>query len=231
MFTEETFKKALPKQWSKKVNTELMDSINQSIGDPDVREQAIENMLSYTSVLKDGKFKMESYIDAVKYVTYKSMGDSNIQSWTKVFPARYARLVANNKSEKDISAHVAMYNGTALVNKILEQTLIPVHIMNAHHLQAAINTQVRLMVGAQSEKVQQDAANSLLTHLKPPETKKIELDVMVKDTSITDELQVLTANLAAQHLSMLKSGTMTAKDVAHQKVVIEGEAVDVTEED
>ena len=226
MFTEETFKKALPKQWSKRVDARLMDSINQSIGDPDVREQAIENMITYTSVLQDGKYKMEGYIDAVKYVTYKSMADSNIQAWTKVFPSRYARLVANNKSEKDISAHVAMYNGTALVNKILEQTLIPVHIMNAHHLQSAINTQVRLMVGAQSEKVQQDAANSLLTHLKPPETKKIELDVDIKDSSLLADLKVVTAELAAQQLRSIEMGVSTTKDMAHQSIIIEGELVE-----
>lgn len=223
MFTIETFKKALPTQMAKRVSPEMLDKINLTITDPDIREQAIDNILSYTSVLKDGKYKMENYFDAVQFVTYQSMGDKNIQAWVKVFPARYARLVAQNKSEKDISAHVAMYFKTHLVQKIIEQTLIPAHIMNAHNFQAAINTQVRLMNSAQSEKVQSDAANSLLTHLKPPETKKIELEVSQKDDSITKGLKELTVQLAAQHKQMIEAKVMTAKDVAHQKLIIDGE--------
>jgi hypothetical protein len=230
MFTLETFKKALPNQMAKRVTQETLDSINLTIGDPDVRNQMIDNIVSYTSVLREGKYKMESYFDAVKYVTYKSMGDTNIQSWVKVFPQRYARLVAQNKSEKDISAHVAMYNKAQLVNKIVEQTLIPAHIMNAGAFQEAINTQMRLMSDRSvSPKVQSDAANSLLTHLKPPEAKKIELQISQKDDSITQGLRELTVQLAAQHKQMLDLKIITAKDVAHQKLIIDGEKADVAE--
>lgn len=229
MFTIETFKKALPNQMAKRVSQEMLDKINLTITDPDIRAQALDNILSYTSVLQEGRYKMDSYFDAVQFVTYLSMGDKNIQAWVKVFPKRYARLVANNNSEKDISAHVSMYFKTHLVQKIIAQTLIPACIMNAHHFQGAINTQVRLMNNAKSEKVQSDAANSLLTHLKPPETKKIELSVTNKDDSITKGLKELTVQLAAQHKQMLDNKVITAKDVAHQKLIIDGESADVAE--
>lgn len=229
MFTIDTFKRALPRQMSKRVSQEMIDSINLTISDPDIREQVQQNMISFTTVLNDGKYKMENYFDAVKFVSFRSMGDSNIQAWVKVFPKRYARLVANNTSEKDISAHVAMYNKTQLVNAILEQTLIPAHIMNAHHFQEAINTQVRLMNTAKSEKVQGDAATALMTHLKPPEAKKIELQVSQKDDSITKGLRDLTVQLASQHRDMLQAKVVTAKDVAHQQLILDGEEAEDAE--
>jgi len=226
MFTEETFKKALPAQMRKNVNLSVMENINKCITDPDVRDHVLDNILSYTSVLTEGKFKIESYLDAVKYVSFKTMGDTNIQAWVKTFPDRYARLVANNTSEKDISAHVAMFNGTKLVSLIYEQTLRPIHIMNAHHAQAAINKLATLMEGAKSEKVQMESADKLLTHLKPPESKKIELDVGIKDSSMLTELKNVTAALAAQQLELIKSGVSTTKEMAHQKLIIEGELSD-----
>lgn len=223
MFTEETFKKALPANMRKNVSLDVMHNINASISDPDIRDHVLENILSYTSVLKDGKFKLQSYLDGVKYVSFKTMGDSNIQAWVKTFPDRYARLVANNASEKDISAHVAMFNSTKIVALLYEQTLRPIHIMNAHHAQAAINKLVTLMDTALNERVQMESADKLLIHLKPPETKKIELDVGIKESSALASLKQLTAEYAAQQKRAIEAGIATAKEMAHQSLVIEGE--------
>ena len=61
------------------------------------------------------------------------------------------------------------YNKNKLVNLILEQSMIPSWVLNQDMYQKALNVQCELMLTANSEKVS-DAANSILTHLKPPQS-------------------------------------------------------------
>lgn len=223
----EQFNKVLPKQLKITISQELVDNINQTLTDPIVAEAYRDNLLSYTAVMRDGKFKIQSYIDAVRYVTHKLMGDSNLQAYIKTFPDRYNNFLAKGTSDKDISSYVAAYNKTKLVNLVFEQTLVPTHILNAEIYQRAINTQAELMSYAKSEKVRTDAANSLLHHLKPPETKKIELDVTQKEDSAIKELRETTMELVAQQKRMIASGMSNAKEVAESRLINQkGEVID-----
>jgi len=77
-----------------------------------------------------------------------------------------------------------------------------------------------LMTTANSEKVRSDAANSLLTHLKAPEVKKIELDVGIKQDKTIEELRATTLDLVKQQREMLSGGTANAKQIAHSKLSI-----------
>lgn len=221
VLTKEQFKRVLPKNTKVLISDELLTSINSVMTDPQLRENYRENLLSYTGVLADGKYKISSYVEAVKYVSYKLMGSSNVQAYTRTFPDRYQRLVNEGADEKTISAYVAAYNKNQLVNKILEQTLIPTHIINADLYQKAINRLAYLMSNANSEKVQSDSATSLLTHLKMPETTKVELDVNVKQDKSIDALRASTMELVAQQKKMLEAGAMNAKQIAESNLIID----------
>ena len=71
------------------------------------------------------------------------------------------------------------------------------------------------------------AANSLLVHLKMPETQKVELDIGFKEDSSIQALRASTLELVAQQRAMLKAGAMNASDVAQTKLLIEGEAEEI----
>ena len=213
------FKKALPKQIQGRVSAKVMNGINAILADKDLRDHYKDNLLSYTNVLQQGKFKLSSYIDAVKYVSFKLMGYNNQESYEKAFPVRVQTLYDEGADPKRISAYVAAYNKNKLVNEIWAQTLIPTHVLNAGVFQDAINRQAFLMNNAQSEKVQTDAANSLLNHLKQPETKKVEIDIGVTDDRTIKELRETTRELAAAQRELIASGGQSAKDVAHSKIV------------
>lgn len=218
--TIEQFQRALPKQIKTTITQEMIDSVNLVLSDVQLSQNYRDNLLSYTSVMRDGKFKIQSYLDAVRYVSFKLLGDSNITAFAKAFPDRYQNFLNTNISEKDIGAYVAAYNKNKLVNLIFEQTLIPSHVLNADLYQKALNTQAELMISARSEKVRSDAANSLLTHLKPPEVKKFELDIGVKQDSSIDELRATTLELVAQQRAMIAGNTMSAQQIAHSKLAI-----------
>lgn len=224
--TIDQFKKSMPPQLRRTITQDMVDNVNTLVTDPVAREAYRDNLLSYTGVIADGRFKIQSYIDAVRYVSFKLMGDSNVTAYAKSFPDRYQRLIDNGSTAKDISANVAMYNKNKLVNLIFEQTLIPSYVFNQDLYQKALNVQAELMLGAKSEKVRSDAADSIMRELRQPEIKKVELSVGITQDKTIDELRNTTLELVAQQRLMMQAGTMNAKDIAHSKV-IEGQSEEV----
>lgn len=224
--TVDDLQKNVPKSIRSKITTELVDDINRLAKEPDLRENFKENIVSYTSVMADGKYKIQGYVDAVKYVSYKLLGKSNQMAYKNTFPDRYARLVAEGADDKTISSYSTAFGKTKLVGKIMEQTLIPVHIINADLYQKALNTQAHLMATANSEKVRCDAANSILVQLKMPEVNKIELDIGIKSDSVISELNSTLKELANKQQQGIESKLTNSLDVANSKIIT-GEFVEV----
>ena len=218
MLTVDELKKALPVYLKTAASQELVDRVNGIGSDPEIARQIQENMVSYTGVLKDGKYRIEDYLNAVSYVSHKLMGSTNQDAYAKTFPGRYGGLVAGGATDKVISAYVSAYNKGKLVNAILEQTLVPMWVLNQNTYQNAINTQALLMTSAKSEMVRMQAANSILTHLKRPEKVQVELDVGAVETSGMKQLKDTLTLLAEQQRNLIESGAST-KSIAHQKLV------------
>ncbi len=213
----------VPRSLRSRVSQQLVDSVNQLNLDPEFREQYRENLISYTSVLDGSKWTIDQYIDAVRYISFKVMGDTNIKAYAKTFTSKFTNFKANGVDGKTIARYVTSYNKSKLVNAIWEQSSIPFHVFNQDYRQKALMTQVELMSSANSEKVRSDAANSVLTHLKPPETAKIELDVVQKDSSEIGDLRKAVQDLVILQRDTISSGSMNAKQMAHSSLIIEGE--------
>lgn len=218
MFSLEELDQALPPQLKGRMTPEIAQNLNTIITDPQVAQSFRDNFVSYTNVLKEGRFKLESYMDAVAYVSFKLMGYTDRECYQRTFPNRYAELVARGTSAKDIAAYVAAYNRNVLVNKVLEQTLIPTYVLNQDIYQKAINVQADLMTNGKSEMVRMKAADSILNHLKRPEATKVELNVGIQESSEVDELKQIMRDLAANQRSMIAGGTPT-KEIAHQRII------------
>lgn len=225
--TVDQFKQALPDKVKKSINQELVDQINTTLADPEMYESYRDNLLSYTKVMADGRFKVQEYVNAVKYVSHKLMGATNIEAYSKTFPDKIQRFAAANVSPKDIASYVTAYNKSKLVNLIFEQTLIPSYVLNQDLYQKALNVQAELMVNSHSDKVRCDAANSLLTHLKMPETQKVELEIGVREDGSIAQLRQATMELARAQRLALEAGAMNAQDVAHTKLIVDIEAKEV----
>lgn len=209
MLTKEQIEKAVPAHLKSNITQSLVDLVNNVSGDPEFAEQVRQNFISYTSVLKDGKFKTEDYLNAVTYVSYKVMGYSNQESYAKTFPQRYAALVAKQTSSKDIAAYVSAYNKGKLVNLILEQTLVPSWVLNQDLYQRAINVQAELMISSTSDKVRCEAANSLLTHLTKPKEVGPLLNIDMRESSGMNEMRELLAKMASTQQQLISSGVPT----------------------
>jgi len=218
MFSLDELDSALPASLKGKMTQEIADNLNNVITDSQTAQQFRDNFLSYTTVLKEGKFKLEDYINAVLYVSFKLMNYTDKECYQRTFPGRYAELVAKGTSSKDIAAYVSAYNRNLLVNKVLEQTIIPTYVLNQDVYQKAINIQADLMMNAKSETVRMKAADSILNHLKRPEPSKVELNIGIQDSAEVDELREAMRKLTEQQRALITQGTPT-KDIAHQRII------------
>ncbi len=225
--TVEQFKQALPAKMKKVVDQSVINNINALLNDPNLAEEYRDNLIGYTSIMNDGKFKLESYVHAVKYVTQKVSGKSNLDAYIATFPDKYQDFLARGVQQKDIASYICAYNKGKLVNLILEQTLIPNYILNQDMYQAALRTQHELMTTSLSDKVRCEAANSILTHLKMPEKFKVELDVGEKIGGTMEALRASTLALVEQQQIMIDRGLVSAQGVAESKLIIDQDVEDI----
>lgn len=225
MLNKEEVRKSMPPGLRGSITDSFIDMLNNIPGDQELAENIRNNFMSYTKVLSDGKFKTEDYLKAVMYVSFKLMGYSNKESYAKTFPTRYQALVAKGTSDKDISAYVAAYSKGKLIGLLLEQSMIPTWVLNQDMFQKALNTQYLLMTGAKSEMVRFQAANSLLTHLKPPEKKEMNINIGVAESDGLKELKSAMTQLAKTQIEAIGEG-QSAKSIAHSKLIIDAEVVE-----
>lgn len=225
LLTREQVERALPANLKQAATQSLTDMLNQIAQDPLVAEQVRNNFISYTAVLREGRFKTEDYLHAVAYVSYKLMGYNNQDSYFRTFPQRHADLLAKGATAKDISAYVSAYSKGKLVNMIMEQAAVPTWVLNQDLFQKALNTQADLMQNATSEKVRSDAANSILTHLGKPKDGGLQINLDLKESSGMSEMKEMLARMAQQQQDLIAQG-YTTKQIAAQPL-IEGSAREV----
>lgn len=218
MLTEDEVKRALPSNLKTIDVAGLTNALNSIQVDPEAADNIRNNFISYTHILKEGKFKIEDYLNAVAYSSFKIMGYNNQEAYARTFPNRYQALVAKNTSAKDISAYVAAYSKNKLVNLILEQAMIPTWVLNQDMFQKALNEQFNLMTSAKSEMVRMQAANSILTHLKKPETKEFNINIGATDSDGMKDLKETMAELASQQQKMIAAG-VGAREIAQKPII------------
>lgn len=226
--TEEDVKRALPSHLRASVTQHMVDTLNNLSSDSIVAQNIRDNFVGYSAIIKEGKFKVEDYIHAVAYVSFKLMGESNKDAYARAFPARYAKLIADGRSDKDISAYVAAYHKGKLVNMVMEQSIVPSWVLNQDMFQKALNVQADLMLNANSEKVRTDAANSILTHLKKPEAVKGQLSLDINESSGMKDLKDMLGQLAQQQQHLIQSGQAKTVDVAGSRLIDRAGATDAS---
>ena len=211
----------VPRQHKSKITQEFIDTLNGMVKDPTMAEVYQKNVITYADVLKDGRFKLTDYFNAVMYVSYKMMGLGNLAAYQKVFPDKCKDMVARNMPQKDMQAYAAMFNKNKLVTLIYEQTLIPDHIMYASVRHRAIAAQANLL-NSSNEHVVQKAADSLMNHLKAPESAKISIEMGAKDSGVLSDLTNALNVLSRKQSDAIAVGSHSVKEIAHSRI-IEGE--------
>ena len=224
MLALESVRKLVPKNQRTLITQEFLDKLEASVNDSLVAEQFKENFVTYLNVLSKGKYKMEDYINAVKYVSFKLLGYSNINAYTATFPERYERLKTEGQTQ--IEAFVSMYNKNKLVMQIYEQTIVPSYVLNAPMHQQALNTLAAMIIDDDVRGMTKvKACEAILQYTKQPDVVKGELTIGIEQSDTINDLREITENLADTYRMMLEKKGMRLKDVAEANII------DITPED
>ena len=224
MLALESVRKLVPKNQRTLITQEFLDKLEASVSDSLVAEQFKENFVTYLNVLSKGKYKIEDYINAVKYVSFKLLGYSNINAYIATFPERYERLKAEGQTQ--IEAFVSMYNKNKLVMQIYEQTIVPSYVLNAPMHQQALNTLAAMIIDDDVRGMTKvKACEAILQYTKQPDVVKGELTIGLEQSDTINDLREITENLADTYRMMLEKKGMKLKDVA------EADIIDVTPEE
>jgi len=223
------FKAALPKQMRKGLNPVLIDEINSVILDPEIWDAYTENLFSYTDVLANGRYTIQQYVNAVKYVTYKVINLNNTEAYIKTFPERYKSQLSKGKTNKEISVLVTSYNSGKLVMTIYKQAMIPIALVNAPKVQKMLNVLLTIAEDEeQNGRTRVEAADKFISHCAMPEEASIALDVNIKHGSAGDII-----NTYKQAIAMMVNGQMKAiadggdlKQIVNAPIIIEGEVIE-----
>lgn len=222
--TPELIRKALPLKARRRFTEEMAQDLYKVFTDPDERDDFFRDCITYASVVQDGKFRIEDYFSAVKYVGHKMQGDTNKDAYMKTFPHRYQKFVNKGFSDDKISSHIAGYNKTLLVTRIYEQSIIPLYVGNQSIAMEALATLAETMRTTKSDRSRIDAADKILLHLKMPEVARVQLDVNVTEDDSIQHLRDATMQLVEEQRRAIQAGAISAEEIAHSKLtVIEGE--------
>ena len=218
--TEQEFKRCLPVSLKGSLDDSIREQLNKCLEDPYTRETMAQNLMGYTSILSQGRFKLSSYINAVRYVTYKAMGDNNIQAYQKVFPERITDWKNQCLPANEINAYVSAFNRSKLVTLVYQSLAIPTAILNQDVFQEAINVQRNIMLDPSVKPmVRSQAAKALMDCLKPEEVKQMELSVAVKESNTIEELRKVTLELAKNQLAAIKEGGAHLNDIIDSTLI------------
>jgi len=178
----EYMQSTLPKNYRKVVTQETVDELNLLSEDPDYGEEFKSSLITHASILsgKDS-WSLGQYTDAIKFYSLTAGGLSQVEAYVKVFPDRLQSRLDRGQTKLDMTGEASRYNSTELVNRIRQQALVPLHLVNQGTLQQAINSLTTLMLTARSEVARVSAATALLKELRPPEAQSVELQLGLSD--------------------------------------------------
>lgn len=214
----EAVRKLVPKTQRGLITQDFVDRIAASVADTEVAEQFKENFITYINVLSKGRYKMEDYVSAVKYISFKLLGYSNIKAYAATFPERYQRL--KDEGQQQIEAFVSMYARGKLVNQIYEQTMVPTYVLNAPLHQEALN-ELAMMIKDPDVRgmAKVKACEAILQYTKQPEVVKGELTIGIEQSDTINDLREVTENLADTYRVMLEKKGVRLKDVAEANII------------
>ena len=190
----------------RKVSKDLVAKLHRLASDDEFADAYKSNIITYASILKNGRYKVEQYINAVKFVTHRVSGMSSFDAYNLVFPEKIKMWEEEGRDGKRMSVNISIFSNGDLVVAIMEQAKIPTHILNHGLFQEALNVAADIMRNSGSDLARVKALDSILTNTKSPEVSKIELDVGIKQNSIIGDLRSVVQDMAILQAKDIEAG-------------------------
>jgi hypothetical protein len=233
------------KQWRSYIDDEFIDRLNNLGGESKVLSKIYkDNFFSWLKAVSGDdwdcrKYGIEDYVNAVKFVSLRLLGNTVLDSYKEVFPDRvmlvekeYEEDGDSSKLKERLNWLASAYSKGKLVVKILQLTLVPSYIINAPLYDEALqkladmirNDEVRGMAKVK-------ACEAILEATKQPEVIEQNVNVnvgggMIRNEAM-DELREVTEKLAATLKMEMEKGKHKLQEVADIELVKKAEEGEV----
>lgn len=214
------------------ITDELVDLINQIQTEPEFQgETMVQTMITYQNALKGARVSMRAYVNAIRFCAYLvSMDDNYTEAYKRTFYDTDFVKVRANVSTSDpryaeLTSAASRYRRSKLVVDILTLSQVPLDMLFAGYRYKAMAVLAETMVTAKLDRDRIQAARSVLEMTKS-DTIKVDLDVGVKESSAVASLKTQLAEMAAQQVALLNSGTASLKELGGLKPIEDAEVVE-----
>lgn len=212
MLNLQELKDCMPSKMRNLVTESTLERVNAvADGNEELISLFRDNMMNYETAVSEGKYTSQDYVNAIMFVTFKNLGYTDIDAYSRVFPDRYKEKLAKGYDRNRIAVDVSAYTHNKLVQTLINQMMIPVWLLNQPYVQKAINVQVDLMENSTSDLVRQKAAESLMNYLKKPEAAST-LEINIKQTSEMKIIEEKLTKIVDHQLEAISQGAKL-KDV------------------
>ena len=215
------------------ITDELVDLINQIQTEPEFQgETMVQTMITYQNALKGARVSMRAYVNAIRFCAYLvSMDDNYTEAYKRTFYDTDFVKVRANVSTSDpryaeLTSAASRYRRSKLVVDILTLSQVPLDMLFAGYRYKAMAVLAETMVTAKLDRDRIQAARSVLEMTKS-DTIKVDLDVGVRESSAVASLKTQLAEMAAQQVALLNSGTASLKELGGLKPIEDAEIVNV----
>ena len=204
--TLDELKILMPPKKKKLMNQELVDMINEAENRGDFEGEFEKKVISYSSILTQGRYKTSDYIAAVEFCTYYLSGDEQSEAYVKTFPGIIKRRVLEGKSPYATGAPSMYYSGQ-LVQAIMAQAQMNVRMRHYNKIDYAVETLFELAISkTATDRIRMESADKLLTQLKEPETSKVELEIGIRKDESGQALEAKMLEVAVLQKAAFEKG-------------------------
>lgn len=224
LLTIEDVQNALPSR-KNAITQELVDVLNEVQDEAEFQgEPLLNTAVVYEKLMINNKASVREFIDAIRFCAYLvTMDDNYTEAYKKTFYYRdfvKERISADTKSIKyaELTSAASRYRrNNKLVADLLVYSQAPLEIMFLGWRYKAVGVLADTMMNAKLDRDKINAAKELLVATKGPETKRIELDIGVKENSAIASLNEQLSVMAGKQVMLLESGARELSDFGSLK--------------
>ena len=224
LLTVEDVQNALPSR-KNAITQELVDVLNEVKDEAEFQgEPLLNTAVVYEKLMINNKASVREFVDAIRFCAYLvTMDDNYTEAYKKTFYYRdfvKERMNADTKSIKyaELTSAASRYRrNNKLVADLLVYSQAPLEIMFLGWRYKAVGVLADTMMNAKLDRDKINAAKELLVATKGPETKRIELDIGVKENSAIASLNEQLSVMAGKQVMLLESGARELSDFGSLK--------------
>lgn len=210
--TEQFLKDKFPSK-AKTIDETTVEMINRANNDPEFNgDEFVNQMITYRDVMTKNSASMQEYINALKFCAYlEATEDNYTQAYIKArshedFVIQRMNMPTDSSGYKELTNAASRYRKNPMVKDILIMADMPLYLMFQGARYQAVSVLATEMHTAMYSKDRIAAADKLLTHVKPPENIKVELDVGVKQENMIDKYEAMINQLVIAQKDQIAAG-------------------------